>query len=261
MMKRFALLLALAGICLQGRAAVLPPEKLLPKDTVLVVTAPDWPKAWAFLTNSSYGRLWQDPAIRPFKDKFIEKFTTEALKPLEQNLGIKFSDYQGLAQGQVTFALLPVAQKENPDRHFSQVLLIDTKDHAAQLKTNLASITKKWIDAGKADENPKDPRGGIYHADRLPVRSFLEQNFSANQVRAPRDRRGLQGAGKKHRNHFGQVDSLLIVADSPCGHREGSDVAAGRLLCAAGGGAVVSIGFCGASASGRLTMPGSTSRR
>src|ERR1700691_4769229 len=106
MIKRFPLLLVLAGICLQGRAAVLPPERILPKDTVLVVTAPDWPKTWAFLTNSSYGRLWQDPALRSFKDKFIGKFTTDALDPLEQNLGIKFSDYGGLLQGEVTFALL-----------------------------------------------------------------------------------------------------------------------------------------------------------
>src|SRR5208282_2831129 len=107
MSKPIILLLAGACCCLPLRAAVPPPEKLLPKDTVLVVTAPDWGHAWAFLTNSPYGRLWQDPATKPFRDKFIDRSTAEVLTPAQQNFKIKPSDYLGLAQGQVTFAVLP----------------------------------------------------------------------------------------------------------------------------------------------------------
>ncbi|HEY3913577.1 MAG TPA: hypothetical protein VGN61_03740, partial [Verrucomicrobiae bacterium] len=86
MIKRFFLLLALAGCCLQGRAAVPPPQNLLPKDTVLAITAPDWPSAWTFAINSQYGRLWSDPAIRPIREKFFDKFTSDALKPAEKTL-------------------------------------------------------------------------------------------------------------------------------------------------------------------------------
>src|ERR1700761_1637944 len=111
MIKRIFLLLALAGFCVAGRAAVLPAEKILPKDTALVLTAPDWPKAWAFFTNTSYGHLWQDPGMRAFKEKFLEKFRKEALDPLQQNLGIKFSDYSNLAQGEAVYALVPIADK------------------------------------------------------------------------------------------------------------------------------------------------------
>ena len=132
MRKPIILLLAGACFCLPARGAVPPPEKLLPKDTILVVSAPDWGKAWTFLTNTPYGRLWQDPALRPFRDKFTDKFTAEVLTPMEQNFKIKLADYQGLAQGQVTFAVVPSGQKDNPDFHFAQLLLIDTKDHAGQ---------------------------------------------------------------------------------------------------------------------------------
>jgi hypothetical protein len=149
MIKRILLALALAGSFVVGRAAVLPAEKILPKDTALVLTAPDWPKAWAFFTNTSYGHLWQDPAMRAFKDKFLDKFKTEALEPLQQSMGIKFSDYTNLAQGEAIFALMPITEKDNPDQHFAKILIIDSKDQAPQLKTNLASINKKWIDAGK----------------------------------------------------------------------------------------------------------------
>src|ERR1700691_3584806 len=92
--------LALA-VCLRAGAAVPPPEKLLPNDTALVVTVPDWGKARLFWSNAPYARLWQDPSMKPFKDKFMEKFTDGMIKPFEQSLGIKLSDYQGLAQGQV----------------------------------------------------------------------------------------------------------------------------------------------------------------
>src|SRR5665213_1101793 len=145
----FLLALALAAFGLRAGAAVPPPEKLLPKDTLLVATTPDWDKAARFWNSAPYSKLWHDPALKPFKDKFLDKFTIGVIKPLEQNLGIKFSDYEGLAQGQVTYALVPIISKLNPDKHLSIIILMDTKDHAAQLKSNLAQVIKKWADAGK----------------------------------------------------------------------------------------------------------------
>ena len=84
MIKRLPLLLALAGTWLQGRADVLPAERLLPKDTVLVVTATNWPAAWSFLTNSAYGRLWQDAAFflaRPLYVHMVTSKYDEVKKP------------------------------------------------------------------------------------------------------------------------------------------------------------------------------------
>ncbi|HUD46819.1 MAG TPA: hypothetical protein VMR33_08315 [Candidatus Baltobacteraceae bacterium] len=214
MIKRFALLLALAGIYVQGRAAVLPPEKLLPQDTVLVVTAPDWPMAWSFLTNTSYGRLLQDPALRPFRNKFIDNFTTDTLNPLQQSLGIKFSDYRDLLQGEVAFALLPVGPKENSERHFSQLLLIDTKGHASQLKTNLASITKRWIDAGKAIKTQKIREVEFTTLIVSPGDLSWSKIFpKMNPVAA--DDGDSKPREKNTEITFGQIDSLLIAGDSP----------------------------------------------
>jgi hypothetical protein len=216
MMKRFPWWLVLAGICLQARADVLPPEKLLPKDTVLVVTAPDWLKAWSFLTNSSYGRLWQDPALRSFKDKFIDKFTTDALDPLEQSLGIHFSDYKELPQGEVTFALLPVTPKDDPGRHFSQILLIDAKEHASQLRTNLASITKKWIDSGKAIKSQKIRELEFTTLIVAPSDLSWSKIFpKLNPKPEPAADDGSKLPEKNTEITFGQIDSLLVVADSP----------------------------------------------
>ncbi|MGO8700614.1 MAG: hypothetical protein ACLQVY_23230 [Limisphaerales bacterium] len=210
------LFLLLASVCcwLPLRAAVPPPEKLLPKDTVVVVTAPDWDKGWKLLTGTSYGRLWQDPALKPFRDKFIDKFTGQVLTPLEQNFKIKLSDYQGLAQGQVTFAVVPTGRPDNADFHFAQVLLVDAKDHAGELKNNLADIQKKWADAGRPMRIQKlrdiDFTTLIVSPDDLAWNKIFQKTPPAS---VPADN-GNKPPKKNIELTIGQSGSLLIVGDS-----------------------------------------------
>lgn len=213
MTKHLFLLLASVYCCLPLRAAVPPPEKLLPQDTVVVVTAPDWEKGWKYLTSTPYGRLWQDPALKPFRDKFIERFRDEVLTPLEQNFKINLSDYQSLVQGQVTFAVIPAGQG-NADFHFAQVLLVDTKDHAAQLKNNLADIQKKWADAGRPMKIQKlrdlDCTTLMVSPDDLSWNKIFPKSKPPD---APADG-GAKAPAKNIELTFGQSGSLLLVSDS-----------------------------------------------
>jgi hypothetical protein len=211
---RFLLPLALAAFGLRAGAAVPPPEKLLPKDTVVVATAPDWDKAVRFWNSAPYSKLWQDPALKPFKDKFGDKFSTGVIKPLEQNLGIKFSDYSGLAQGQVTYALVPIISKSNPDKRVSIILLMDTKDHAGQLKSNLAQVIKKWADAGKPMKAQKiretDFTTLMVSPDDLSLKKIFPSLTSAEAADDAADKAPV----KNIEITLGQSDSLLVVSDS-----------------------------------------------
>jgi hypothetical protein len=214
-MRKFILsFLAGAGCCLALRAAVPPPEKLLPKDTVLVVTAPDWDKAWKFLTDTPYGRLWQDPALKPFREKFLDRFTNEVIAPAEQNFKIKLSDYQSLAQGQLTFAVIPAGQPGNPNFHFAQLLLVDAKDRAGQLKKNLLEVQKRWAEAGRPMRIEKlrdlDFTTLIVSPDDLSWNKIFQKEKPA---RPPADAGG-KPAEKNIELTFGQSGSLLIVGDS-----------------------------------------------
>jgi hypothetical protein len=211
---RFLLPVALAALGLRAGGAVPPPEKLLPKDTMLVLTAPDWGKAARFWSNAPYAMLWQDPALKPFKDKFIDKFTTAVIKPLEQNLGIHFSDYAGLAQGQVTYALVPIISKVNPDKTMSVILLMDTKDHAGQLKTNLAQVIKKWADAGKPMKAQKIRETDFTTLMVSPDDLSWKKIFPAvAPVEPPADAAGKPPV-KNIEITLGQSDSLLLISDS-----------------------------------------------
>jgi hypothetical protein len=195
-------------------AAELPAQKLLPKDTVLVVAMPDAGKALAVLTNSSMGRLWRDPAVKAFKDKFNDKFQTAALAPLERQWGIHFADYQGLAQGQITFAILPVDPAANSDEHYAAVLLLDARDHAPQLATNLAALKKKWIDAGKTLKTAKiretEFATFMMTSDELSLQKLLPNLTDTNGA----DNLLPKPAPEKVELTFGQSGSLLIVSQS-----------------------------------------------
>src|SRR4051812_16146690 len=150
-MKRLlSISLFIAVSLAQGYAAVPAPEALLANDTLILITVPDYTKARAVWAQGPTFRLWDDPAVKPFRDKITAKLKSEYLDPLERELGIKLADYSDLAQGQVTFA---VTQGEwdgtSAEKRPGFLLLVDTRDKSDQLKTKLAEIRKKWVDSGK----------------------------------------------------------------------------------------------------------------
>jgi hypothetical protein len=213
MLNRYILLLVLGAFGWEASAAVLPAEKLLPKDTALLVTAPDSPAAWRLLTNSPYGRLWEDPAVKGFKDKFMDKFGSDFLAPLQRTLGVQFSAYAGLAQGQATFALLPMAPGEMPGGSFARIFLLDTKDHAAGLRTNLADIRQKWAAAGKPMKTVKI-RDIDFTTFVLAPGDLSWSKLLGTQKAGAMDDDTLNGSSNRVEMTFGQVDSLLLVSDS-----------------------------------------------
>src|SRR6185312_4742157 len=153
--RRFAVFGFLATLTLNVSAAVPPVEKLLPDDTLFMATTPDFTKAREQYRASSQTQLWNDPAMKPFKEKFMAKLNETLIRPLEKDLGVKFEDYTNLAQGQITFAITqngwPITEGAQPGFLF----LLDTKDQSGQLKKNLADLRKKLVDSGRTVRTEK----------------------------------------------------------------------------------------------------------
>jgi len=138
-------------------AAIPPAEQLLPADTLAVISAPDWNQLRTVYQKSALTQLWNDPAMKPFREKFITKWSEEFVQPLERDLGVKFDDYHVLLQGQVTFAVTQDnwqgAEKNDGEPAF--LFLLDAKEKGNLLKKNLAELRKKWADAGKPIRSEK----------------------------------------------------------------------------------------------------------
>jgi len=154
-MKRHLCLLACFVVVLTCRAATPPPDKLLAGDTLAVLTVPDYAKAKATSSQWPFQQLWADPAMKPFADRFVTKFKSDLLAPLEREFGLKLSDYTGLAQGQLTLAITQSSGEGKADQTPGFLLLLDTKDKSEALKTNISNLKKKWIDSGKQIKTDK----------------------------------------------------------------------------------------------------------
>lgn len=141
-----ALLLASAPLL---RAAIAPAENLLPADTLAFFTVPDCNVLRATSKTSPQMMFWNDPAMKAFHDKFMAKLTEKFVAPLEKDLGIKVADFLSLPQGQFTFGVTVNGSTGHDDVPPGLVLLLDAKDQSGLLKTNLATLTKKWADAGR----------------------------------------------------------------------------------------------------------------
>lgn len=150
-MKRQLLALGLLISCaFASLAAVPPPEKLLPADTVAVLTIPDYAKSSAVWKQAPASQLWADPSMKAFRDKFMAKFQSDLVEPLEKQLGVKFSEYLELAQGQVTFALTANDwNSAGAPKEPGVLVLIDARDKGDSLKAKLAALKTKWVDGGQ----------------------------------------------------------------------------------------------------------------
>jgi hypothetical protein len=182
----------MAGLALLGvtRAAVPPAEQLLPRDTVAVLGIPNFQHLKEVRAQSAMWRLWNDPAMAPFRKQLTDKFREEVLQPLEQEAGIKVGEYLALLQGQVTLAVTLNGWTGGEDPLPGVLLIMDSGDHAADLRAKLADIRRKISEGDDVSLQTEEIRGTEFFKLAPP------EDADAPNVAL----------------HFGQVDSLLLAS-------------------------------------------------
>lgn len=232
-----SLFLLLAAALTAGAAAVPPPEKLLPADTLGVFAIPDYGKSQSVWNQWPSSQLWADPAMKPFREKFMTKLKSDVVEPLEKELGIKLADYSSLAQGQVTCAFTPggadLAASETPGLLF----LMDARDKSDTLKTNLTTLKKKWVDSGKQIRTEKirdvEFTALMINTDdvgKTVNKIFPDPEEGNETLGEPKAKK----PGKKVEIFIGQSDSLLVAGTVL------KDIE--KVLISQGGGSVPALG-------------------
>ena len=213
-------LLALAVVLLlgiPGRAAIPSPEKLLPDDTLVLVTAPDFSRLRTLATKMPATQCWNDPAMKPFKEKFLLKWDERFVKPLERELGVKLDDYTGLLQGQLTLAVIQNGWQGQNGQMPGLVLLLDSRDRSAQLKKNLADLRKKWVEAARPlrTEKLRDVEFTIVPLSTNDVPQTLRKLLpNRPEVQELGDDKESRKNLPKDELAVGQFESLLLVGNS-----------------------------------------------
>lgn len=244
-MKHFCLIAALSAVLTAG-AAVPPPPQLFPQDSLLLLTVPDWTAAQSSVSGAPLGRLWADPVMKPFRDKFEAGFREKFLADVEKDLGVKPQDFLPMLQGQLSLAVIkagwnPADEKTDP----TLVLVVDARDKSDQLKARMAEVRQKLSDTKRASRVDKirDVEFTTLTFER-PVDKSVKEDPDDDD---PKDAKGSP-AGSKWELTFGQVDSALVLATS----LQGLDRVVARLT----GGTVPTLGetadFQSASAAGEF---------
>jgi len=193
-------------------AAVPPAPKLFPVDTLALLTVPEWGQTSSGLSASSVGRLWADPAMKPFRDHFEKKFEEKVLGTLEKDMGIKASDFLTLLQGQFSLAMIQNDWRGEEGTQPSFAAVIDTKDKSGQLATQLTGVRKKLTEAKKPVKLEK-----IRDVEFASITIDLPDADEDDDDDEPTDKDSQKpkGDGRKMTLYFGQVDTALVVSDSP----------------------------------------------
>lgn len=208
------------------RAAIPPAANLLPADTLLLLDVPDCAALRAASHQSPQWLFWKDPAMKPFRDKFVSKWQAEFVAPLERDLGVKLDDFTGLLQGQFAFALTQNGWNGRNDANPGILLLLDAKNQSGLLATNLDHLRKKWRVAGKPlqTESLHGISFSVVTLSSNDMPGMLAKIFPANQP--------VQELGKPNapppppgKLYIGQFESLLIAGNS----RTDVDTVAARL--------------------------------
>ncbi|MEN9573358.1 MAG: hypothetical protein RL514_1213 [Verrucomicrobiota bacterium] len=169
-------------------AAIPPAEKLLPADTLAVLTVSDWDQAAAAAKDFSLAQLWRDPAMKPFADKLTGKLR-DVIGQEDKNFAGDWAEFQPLVGGQVTLAVIRGDWQGEPNTGPDVVVFLDVKDKTKALRAFLDRCEKRDADAGKT-----------FQRETLRGVKFL--------------RLAAKGGEKKPQPYVGQSGSLLLISES-----------------------------------------------
>jgi hypothetical protein len=217
--NKLALVLPAALVCCLAHcgAAIPAPEKLLPEDTLVLVTAPDWARFKEVCLRAPEIRLWQDEAMRPFRSKLVSKCKEELVEPLERELKLSLGSLASLPQGQLTFALTQNGWQGKAGQAPGWLLLVDAREHSGQLTTNLAAFRKHWVEAGKSirTEKIRDLEFSVLllSSNDVPkgLAKFLPRRLAYQEVGAENEPKPTPARSELV---IGQADSLLVAGNS-----------------------------------------------
>ena len=132
------------GLAPQLAQAATPPERVLPDSTIFLVKLHDVKGLREAFRGSQYGQLWNDPAMKDFKDDLIQKIE-DVTKPLKERLGISLDELIALPQGSVAIAAI---SRDDPKMPAAVAILADAGDNKDKMADVLTRATKQAEDSG-----------------------------------------------------------------------------------------------------------------
>jgi hypothetical protein len=163
-------LIAALGLPIQQAQAAAPPERILPDSTVFMLKLNDAKSFREAFRASQYGQLWNDPALKAFRDELAQKLA-DATKDLNDKIGVSLSDLVQLPQGSLAVAAIakdPAREEASSGLPVDIVLLADAGENEKKMLDVLERATKQ-AEKSDAKISTESFNGLTIHTLHLPA--------------------------------------------------------------------------------------------
>jgi hypothetical protein len=157
---------ALIALPLCAAGATAPPERILPENTIFLFKLPEVKTFRESFRNSQYGQLWNDPALKDFRDELALKLD-DATKSLKEKIGVSLTELFELPQGSLAIAAIG---RDNPDLPVAAAILAETGENEKKMLEILDRTTKQSEGAG-AKISSESFNGLTIHVVRFPEKA------------------------------------------------------------------------------------------
>jgi hypothetical protein len=170
-----SLLLAVA----QGWAAT-PPERMLPDSTIAFVKIQNAAALREAFLQSQLGQLWNDPAVKAWKDEVIDR-VDGASKTLKEKVGVTYRELFALPQGPAAIAFL---KHSNPQIPIVLLVIADAGKNTATMNEVLTRATKQG-EVNGAKISTESFRGVTIHVIQPPKEKPKDKADKKDQPEPP----------------------------------------------------------------------------
>jgi hypothetical protein len=154
---------ALLGLPAYPAHAATPPERILPDTTLFLVKLTDVKSFRESFRNSQYGQLWNDPALKDFRDELALKLE-DATKSLKEKIGVSLKELFELPQGALAIAAVG---REDPNLPVAGAILAELGSNEQKMLEILGRTTKEAEGSG-AKVSSESFNGLTLHVVRFP---------------------------------------------------------------------------------------------
>jgi hypothetical protein len=162
-------LFGLTGLLAQPARAAAPPEKIVPDTTILLFKLNEAKSFREAFRASQYGQLWNDPALKDFRDELALKLE-DAGKSLKERIGVSLKELIEIPQGTVALAAIG---RDDPKLPVAGVLIADAGENEKKLLEVLSKANKQAEDGG-AKLSTESFHGLTLHVIQFPPRKPKE---------------------------------------------------------------------------------------
>ena len=143
------------GVCIAAGAAGLPDvQKIIPADTIFLISAPDFNSLQAGWEKTSYYKFYKDPAMAGFVNDLRDKWTRKIFSDVDsKEFADLIKDINSLPSGKVAFAAIAGEKAKQGKGDVEALAIIQWGSQIAKVKTAVEKHVSRMVESGKSKKS------------------------------------------------------------------------------------------------------------